>query len=39
VQYTFTKNLRIALNYRGTNPEDPARHYTNGYFVNAHFKF
>jgi hypothetical protein len=39
LQYTFTKNLRIALNYRGTNPEDPARHYQNALFVNAHFKF
>jgi hypothetical protein len=39
LQYTFNKNLRIALNYRGTNPEDPARHYQNAWFVNAHFKF
>jgi hypothetical protein len=39
LQYTFTKNLRIALNYRGTNPYDTDRHYSSGYFVNAHFKF
>jgi hypothetical protein len=39
LQYTFTKNLRVAVNYRGTNPEDPARHYQNAWFVNAHFKF
>jgi hypothetical protein len=39
IQYTFSKNLRIAINYRGTDPSDAEKHFTNGYFVNAHFKF
>ena len=39
IQHTFNKNLRIAINYRGTDPSDAKKRFTNGYFVNAHFKF
>lgn len=39
VQYTFNNNLRIALNYRRTNPYNPGQKTTDAIYLNAHFKF
>jgi hypothetical protein len=39
IQHTFNPNIRMALNYRGTNPYDPDRQTTNAIYLNAHFKF
>jgi opacity protein-like surface antigen len=39
VQYTFSSNFRLALDYQGTYPYAPAKRATDMIFVNAHFKF
>jgi len=38
IQRTFNNNFQIALNYRRTNPYDPAKKTSNAIYVNAHFK-
>jgi hypothetical protein len=38
IQRTINNYLRIALNYRRTNPYNPGQKTTNAVFVNAHFK-
>jgi len=39
VQYTFSPNLRIALNYKGNYPYSTVRQNTDAIYLNAHFKF
>jgi len=38
IQRTFNNYFQIALNYRITNPYDPAKKTSNAIYVNAHFK-
>ena len=39
VQYTFSQNVKMALNYQGTYPYNPGRQITDAIFLNALFKF
>jgi hypothetical protein len=39
LQYTFSQNVKMALNYQGTYPYNPGVQTTNAIFVNALFKF
>jgi hypothetical protein len=39
VQYTFSQNVKMALNYQGTYPYNPGRQITDAIYVNALFKF
>lgn len=39
VQYTFSPNLRMALNYKGNYPYNSIRQNTDAIFLNVHFKF
>lgn len=39
VQYTFSDNLKMALNYQGTFPYNKNKQDTNAIFLNAGFKF
>ena len=39
VQYTFSDNVKMALNYQGTFPYTNNKQDTNAIFVNAFFKF
>jgi hypothetical protein len=38
-QYTFSQNVKIALNYQGTYPYSPEMESTNAIFMNALFRF
>jgi hypothetical protein len=38
-QYTFSQNVKMALNYQGTYPYNPGRQITDAIFLNALFKF
>jgi len=39
IQYTFNQYVKMALDYQGTFPHDPAGKDTGAIFINAHFKF
>jgi hypothetical protein len=39
LQYTFTENVKIALNYQGRYPYSNEKQATDAIFVNAQFKF
>lgn len=39
VQYTFSPNLRMALNYKGNYPYSTVRQNTDAIYLNVHFKF
>lgn len=39
VQYTFSSNIKMALDYQGTFPYDPIKKNTDAIFLNALFKF
>jgi hypothetical protein len=39
IQRTLSNNLRIALNYRRTDPYNPGQKTTNAVYINVHFKF
>lgn len=39
LQYTFSPNLRIALNYKGNYPYSTLRESTDAIYLNVHFKF
>jgi len=39
IQYTFSQNVKMALNYQGTYPYNPGRQITDAIYVNALFKF
>jgi len=39
LQYTFSPNLRMALNYRENNPYNTLKENTDAIFLNVHFKF
>ncbi len=39
VQYMFSQNVKMALNYQGTYPYNPSRQITDSIFLNALFKF
>lgn len=39
LQYTFSPNLRMALNYRGNYPYSSIRQNTEAIYLNLHFKF
>ena len=39
VQYTFSQNVKMALNYQGTYPYNHGRQITDTFFLNALFKF
>ena len=39
VQYTFSHNVKVALNYQGTFPYNPGSHITDAIFMNALFRF
>jgi hypothetical protein len=39
LQYTFSPNLRMALNYRGNYPYSTIRQNTDAIYLNVHFKF
>lgn len=39
VQYTFTPNVKMALNYQGTYPDNKANHSSDLILLNATFKF
>ena len=38
-QYTFSENVKLALDYQGIYPHDPDKHITDAIYVNALFKF
>ena len=38
IQQTLNNYFQIALNYRKTNPYDPAKKTSNAIYINAHFK-
>ena len=38
IQHIFSDNLKIALNYRRTNPYNPGKQSTNAFYINAVFK-
>ena len=38
-QYTFSQNVKIALNYQGSSPYNPHGQITDSFFLNALFKF
>jgi hypothetical protein len=39
LQYTFSPNLRMALNYKGNYPYSTLRKNTDAIYLNVHFKF
>jgi hypothetical protein len=39
LQYTFSQNVKLALDYQGTFPYDSGKQVTNAIFVNGLFKF
>lgn len=39
VQYKFSENIKLALNFQSTNPYNPGIHNTDAIFMNALFKF
>jgi hypothetical protein len=39
IQYTFSQNVKMALNYQGTSPYNHSRQNTGAIFLNALFKF
>jgi hypothetical protein len=39
LQYTFSPNLRMALNYKGNYPYSTVRQNTDAIYLNLHFKF
>jgi len=39
VQYTFSPNLRMALNYKGNYPYNTLRQSTDAIYLNVHFRF
>lgn len=39
VQYSFTENIKTALNYQGINPYNPGRSNSDAIYVNALFRF
>jgi hypothetical protein len=39
LQYTFSQNVRMALNYQGKNPYNPDMNITHSIFLNALFRF
>ena len=38
-QYTFSQNVKMAVNYQGTYPYNPGRQISDAIFLNALFKF
>ena len=39
IQYILSDNLKMALNYRRTNPYEPGKQTTNAVYLNAAFRF
>jgi hypothetical protein len=39
LQYTFSQNVKMALNYQGTYPDSPTHQISDLIFINALFKF
>jgi hypothetical protein len=39
IQHTFSNNLKMALNYRRTNPYESGKQTTNAVYLNASFRF
>ncbi len=39
IQYTFSQNVKMALDYQGTYPYDPAQQKSDAIFLNGTFKF
>jgi len=39
LEYTFSENVKMALDYQGTYPYNTLNHFSDAIFVNAQFKF
>jgi hypothetical protein len=39
IQYTFSQNVKVALDYQGTNPYNPDKQNSDAVYLNATFKF
>jgi hypothetical protein len=39
IQYTFSQNVKMALNYQGTRPYSGSKQETDAIYINALFKF